>query len=79
MKKQKLKYLKLKYLRERMGCKQVVLAKLIGVTPCQYSRKENGTQPWSLEECIILKEFINQRLNERLTIEEIFLAEKIGK
>ena len=77
------KYLKLKYLRERCGYSQVNMGLKIGVSPGQYSKKENGTQPWGLDECIIIRNIINDKLKslkeDQLTIDEIFFIDKVAK
>lgn len=77
------KYLKLKYLRERCGMTQTDMGLRIGVSTGQYSKKENGTQPWELEECRIVKKIINDFLNSigenPMTIDEIFFKEKVSK
>lgn len=82
-KKQISKYLKLKYLRERCGMRQDEMGLKIGVSSGQYSKKENGTQPWELEECKIIKKIINDHLvsigEEPLTIDDIFFKEKVSK
>jgi DNA-binding XRE family transcriptional regulator len=77
------KYLKLKYLRERCGMTQADMGLRIGVSSGQYSKKENGTQPWELEECRIVKRIVNEFLasvgEPPMTIDEIFFKEKVSK
>jgi len=83
MKKEKTMYLFLKYLRNRLNIKQYDFAQLIGVAPCQYGKKENGEQPWFLNECELIRGYINKELKKKgedpLTIDEIFVGEKVSK
>ena len=62
-----------------MKCSQDDFANIIGVGRTQYSRKENGKSPWSLQEAFDLLEHINLFLTaskkQEVTIEEIFFAE----
>ncbi|MCT4543520.1 MAG: helix-turn-helix domain-containing protein [Vallitalea sp.] len=67
------KFHALKYLRELTGSKQEEFAKIIGVTAGQYCKKENGIQPWSLSECKIISDHINNKLHTEYTVDEIFL------
>jgi DNA-binding XRE family transcriptional regulator len=77
------KYLKLKYLRERFGYSQQDFGFLIGVTAGQYSKKENGSQPWDLKECLKIRNKINEHLKaigeDLLIIDQIFYAEMVSK
>lgn len=81
MKNKRIKYLKLKYLCERLGRKQCSFAKLIGVSDGQYSKRINGSAPWMLEECLIIRDVINKELLKRgepaMYIDEIFLGEEV--
>lgn len=76
--KDNIKYLKLQYLRKKVGCKQMDFAKIIGLSNGQYSKKENGSQKWTLEECKLLSDYINKALGTSYTLDEIFFSEKVA-
>jgi DNA-binding XRE family transcriptional regulator len=76
------KFLRLKYYREKCGYHQDEFGKFIGVSVGQYSKKENGTQKWDLEECIILRDKINEHLSKAgetaVILDYLFFAEKVS-
>lgn len=78
----RVRYLKLKYLRERMEHNQIVYADLLGISLGQYCKKETGRQPWYLSECEILRDYINKWLKkkgeEEMTIDDIFFGEEVS-
>ncbi|HYF75267.1 MAG TPA: helix-turn-helix domain-containing protein [Candidatus Nitrosocosmicus sp.] len=77
------KYLRLRYLRSRFGLTQEFLGGMIGVSDTGYSLRENGKTSWQLNECIIIRNIINEKLTEigesAMTIEEIFYADEVSK
>ncbi|PKM49591.1 MAG: hypothetical protein CVV02_15245 [Firmicutes bacterium HGW-Firmicutes-7] len=82
MKIKKIKYLKLRYLRQKINVTQIDFSKLIGISRSHYSKKENGVQGWGLDECEIIRDYINKELLKKgespLTIDEIFYGEEVS-
>lgn len=76
---QKLKYKEgiylnsVRQLRKNKGLKQEDIAKIIGTSMVNYSKKENGIVRFSLIEAKLLSDFFS------LPIEEIFFEEKVSK
>jgi len=77
MQKKSKKFLELQALRKRCEITQTEMAKLIGCGQGNYSAKELGSISFSLEECYIIKNTINKKLEksgrEPLSMEDIFL------
>ena len=63
----------IKAFRESMGLKQEEFAKIINVSTVNYSKKENGTVKFSLNEARRISEHFNK------SIETIFYAHEISK
>lgn len=62
-----------KKIRERNGFKQEDMAKLLNISPANYSKKENGTVKYSLPEAKILADFF------QTTIEALFFENEVSK
>ncbi|MBQ3110449.1 MAG: helix-turn-helix transcriptional regulator [Clostridia bacterium] len=62
---------KLKELREAENIEQRDMAKIIGVSPASYSKKENGIIRCSLDEAKKIADFFHK------SIEEIFYPEEV--
>lgn len=61
-----------KKLREDAGIKQDFMAELLGISVPNYSKKENGTIKWSLEEAKKIAEHFQKN------IEEIFFENEVS-
>ncbi|MFN3092162.1 helix-turn-helix domain-containing protein [Bacillus siamensis] len=61
---------KVRFLRKLHGFNQDVMAKTLGITKATYSKKENGSIKFSLEESKILADFFET------TIDELFFDKK---
>lgn len=70
------KYLKLQYYRGLFGIKQADFAQLIGCKASNYSSKENGNVPFTLEEVREIVDALNKHCKKHgqdlLTIDEVF-------
>lgn len=62
-----------KKIRETKGLKQEDIAKVIGTSPVNYSKKENGYIKFSLNEAKLLSDFYQQ------PIEVIFFDDEVSK
>lgn len=60
-------YENLKKIRKEAGASIEVMANVIEKTPCNYSKKENGSVKFSLNEAIKIATFFNRK------VEEVFL------
>lgn len=61
---------KVRFLRKVHGFNQDVMAKTLGITKATYSKKENGSIKFSLEESKVLADFFET------TIDELFFDKK---
>ncbi len=64
---------RVKELRESQGIKQEDMAKAIGMSHANYSKKENGVVKWALSEAKIIADFFSK------SIEEIFFDSEVSK
>lgn len=55
---------KVRFLRKKHGFKQDVMAETLGITKATYSKKENGSIKFSLEESKILANFFDTTIDE---------------
>ena len=82
MNKKRFKYLKLKSIRAILNIRQKPISDTIGISEGQFSQKENGISPWRLDECILIRDYINELLIKKgeqpLTIDEIFIAQEVS-
>jgi putative transcriptional regulator len=65
--------LQIKELRELNDMRQRDMAKLLSISPCNYSKKENGNIRFTLEEAKTIADYFNK------DIEEIFFESKRSK
>ncbi|WP_144533502.1 helix-turn-helix transcriptional regulator [Bacillus pumilus] len=61
---------KVRFLRKLHGFNQDVMARKLGITKATYSKKENGSIKFSLEESKVLADFFET------TIDELFFDKK---
>lgn len=77
MQKKTKKFLELCALRQRCELLQSDMAKIIGCSLSNYGAKERGDTPFTLDECVSIKNAINKKLEkmgkEKLSLEDIFL------
>lgn len=64
---------KLREIREEKGLLQEDMAKLLGISLCNYSKKESGIIKVSIIEAKLIADFFGK------TIEEIFFAKDVSK
>lgn len=62
----------LKDVRENAQIKQAQLAKLLGISDANYSKKENGSVKFSLQEAKTIADFFG------MTITDIFFADEVS-
>lgn len=67
-----MKYYNLKMLRCRAEIEQSKLANMIGISLSSYSLKETGKSQFKLNECKEIAKILNEKLNEKHTIDFIF-------
>ena len=66
-------YEKLKELREKKGYTIEDMAKVIEKSPCNYSKKENGTVKFSVNEALKISRFL------KCKVEKIFFENELSE
>lgn len=66
------KYAKLKGLRNQCDLSQKSVGEQLGITAQAYNAKENGKTEFTYSECSLIRDLLSQKLDEQLTIDEIF-------
>ena len=62
----------LKTYRTFIGENQETFAKLLGCTKSNYSNKESGKTPITLNEAHIITQYLSEKLQRDITIDEVF-------
>lgn len=66
-------YERLKEIREEKGYTIEDMAQVIGKSPCNYFKKENGNVKFSVNEAIRISKFLKKR------VEDIFFKEQLSE
>jgi len=64
---------KVKEIRINNNVKQEKMAEILGMSVCNYSKKENGYLKWTIKEAKKIADFFGK------TIDEIFFANEVSK
>lgn len=62
----------LRVLRESLKMTQTEIGELIGCSTSAYSKREAHTVPFTLDEAVRIKNYINKKLKKDYTLEQIF-------
>lgn len=64
--------MKVFYYRKLAKQRQKDIAEMLGITVQNYSLKENGKRSFKANEMRKVRDYLNDELNENLTIDELF-------
>lgn len=64
--------MKVFYYRKLAKKRQKDIAEMLGITVQNYSLKENGKRSFKANEMRKVRDYLNDELNENLTIDELF-------